>query len=159
MELCGRLPELVRGAADGLDEAQLTWAPAAGANTIAWLIWHIARVEDHQVGEVAGAQQRYVVDGWHEHFGRGPDEQDHGYGHSAADVASVHGTAAELIGYFDAVHARTVDYLGDLAAADLDRVVDEHWEPPVTLGVRLVSVIDDCLQHAGQAAYVRGLLA
>jgi hypothetical protein len=41
--------------------------------------------------------------------------------------------------------------------ADLDRVVDKRWDPPVTLGVRLVSVVDDDAQHVGQAAYVRGL--
>ena len=36
-------------------------------------------------------------------------------------------------------------------------MVDEHWDPPVTAGVRLVSVIGDALQHLGQAAYVKGL--
>ena len=40
-----------------------------------------------------------------------------------------------------------------------DRVVDRTWDPPVTLGVRLVSILDDDTQHAGQAAYVRGLLS
>ena len=59
----------------------------------------------------------------------------------------------------DAVHARTVAFLEGVSAEDLDRVVDERWDPPVTLGVRLVSVLDDDLQHAGQAAYARGLLA
>ena len=42
--------------------------------------------------------------------------------------------------------------------ADLERVVDTSWDPPVTLGVRLISVISDDLQHAGQAAYAAGLL-
>ncbi len=42
---------------------------------------------------------------------------------------------------------------------DLDRVVDKRWNPPVTLGVRLVSILNDDVQHVGQAAYVRGLLA
>ena len=55
--------------------------------------------------------------------------------------------------------ARTRSFLGSLTADDLDRVVDEAWDPPVTLGVRLVSIADDDIQHAGQAAYVRGLLA
>lgn len=158
VELAGRLPELVRGAVEGLDHERLTWAPAEGANTIAWLAWHLARVEDHQVNEVAGTSQCYVLDGWSERFGRGADEQDLGYGHTAADVASVRGSAADLIAYHDAVHAKTVGYLRGLRASDLDRVVDDRWDPPVTLGVRLASVLDDCLQHAGQAAYVRGLL-
>ncbi len=45
-----------------------------------------------------------------------------------------------------------------LQPADLDVVVDERWDPPVTLGVRLVSVVNEVNQHVGQAAYVRGLL-
>jgi uncharacterized damage-inducible protein DinB len=158
VELYGRLPDLVREAVEGLDQEQLAAAPGEGANTIAWLVWHLTRVQDHHIAEVTDAEQRYLADGWHERFGRGPDPQDHGYGHSAADVASVRGTADDLIGYHTAVHARTIDYLSDLTPGALDRVVDESWDPPVTLGVRLASLISDCLQHAGQAAYVRGLL-
>lgn len=158
VELFGRLPDLVGEAVEGLDPEQLATAPAEGANTIAWLIWHLTRVQDHHVSELNGWEQRYLADGWHERFGRGPDEQDHGYGHTPADVASVHGSAAELRGYYDAVHDRTMGYLQGLTPADLDRVVDERWDPPVTLGVRLASLVSDCLQHAGQAGYVRGLL-
>lgn len=158
LELYGRLPGLVSEAVDGLDESALTSAPREGANTIAWLVWHLTRVQDHHIAELAEADQRYLAEGWHERFGRGPDPQDHGYGHDAADVASVRGTAADLMGYHQAVQARTVDYLAGLTAGDLDRVVDESWDPPVTLGVRLASLVSDCLQHAGQAAYARGLL-
>jgi uncharacterized damage-inducible protein DinB len=159
VELYGRLPDLVGAAVDGCSDEELTAAPAAGANTIAWLVWHLTRVQDHHIAEVAGGEQRYLADGWHERFGRGPDEQDHGYGHTAADVASVHGTAADLTGYHAAVHELTMGYLTGLTADDLDRIVDDRWDPPVTLGVRLASLVSDCLQHAGQAAYVRGLLA
>ena len=158
VELFGRMPDLVAEAVDGLSPEQLATAPAEGANTIAWLIWHLTRVQDHHVSELNDWEQRYLADGWHERFGRGPDDQDHGYGHTAADVASVRGTAEELRGYYDAVHERTIGYLGGLTPADLDRVVDERWDPPVTLGVRLASLVSDCLQHAGQAGYVRGLL-
>ena len=158
VELYGRLPDLVASAVDGLDEGRLTTAPAPGANTIAWLIWHLTRVQDHHISELNGWEQRYLADGWHERFGRGPDEQDHGYGHTPADVASVHGTAGDLVGYYGAVHDRTIGYLAGLTPAALDEIVDERWDPPVTLGVRLASLVSDCLQHAGQAAYVRGLL-
>ncbi len=158
VELVGRMPDLVHEAVDDLDVGVLTTAPGDGANTIAWLIWHLTRVQDHHISELNESEQRYLADGWHERFGRGPDEQDHGYGHTAADVASVRASAKDLVGYFDAVHARTIDYLGGLSPADLDAVVDERWDPPVTLGVRLASLVSDCLQHVGQAAYVRGLL-
>jgi len=63
-----------------------------------------------------------------------------------------------LTGYLDAVHERTVAFVSGLSADDLDRVVDTRWDPPVTLGVRLVSVIDDDLEHLGQAAFSKGLL-
>jgi uncharacterized damage-inducible protein DinB len=158
VELYGRLPDLVREAVDGLDDAQLAAAPSEGANTIAWLIWHLTRVQDHHISELVDVDQRYLADGFHERFGRGPDPQDHGYGHTAADVASVRATAADLLAYYDAVHARTIDYLSDLTPSALDQVVDEGWDPPVTLGVRLASLVSDCLQHAGQAAYARGIL-
>ena len=159
VELYGRLPDLVDEAVEGLDDATLLRAPAEGANPIAWLIWHLTRVQDHHISELCETEQRYLADGWHERFGRGPDPQDHGYGHTAEDVASIRGSADDLLGYYDAVHERTVGFLGRLQPSDLDAVVDEAWDPPVTMGVRLASLVSDCLQHAGQAAYVRGLLA
>jgi uncharacterized damage-inducible protein DinB len=159
LEEYGRLPEIVRGAVDGLTADQLTARPGPGANTIAWLVWHLTRVQDHHTSELLGEEQVYLRDGWHERFGRGPDPEDHGYGHNAEDVASVRpGSSDELFGYFDAVHARTTTYLGGITSSDLDEVVDDRWDPPVTLGVRLASILTDDLQHAGQAAYVRGLL-
>ncbi|MFP5256459.1 MAG: mycothiol transferase [Acidimicrobiia bacterium] len=159
VEEFGRLPELVREAVADLDADQLATAPAPGANTVAWLVWHLTRVQDHHLSEVMGVDQLYLTEGWHERFGRGPDPEDHGYGHTPADVASVRpGSGDELVAYFDAVHDRTIGFLQGLSQAELDRVVDERWDPPVTLGVRLVSVLADDLQHAGQAAYLRGLL-
>ncbi|MET0727012.1 MAG: DinB family protein [Acidimicrobiales bacterium] len=159
VEEFGRLPDLVREAVDGLVPEQLCSSPGEGANSVAWLVWHLTRIQDHHIAELRGSDQLYLADAWHERFGRGPDPQDHGYGHTADDVASVRpASGEELIGYYDAVHARTLDYLGGLSASDLDRIVDERWDPPVTLGVRLVSVLSDDLQHAGQAAYVHGLL-
>jgi len=155
----GRLPEGLHAVVDGLDVELLTAAPLPGANTIAWLVWHLTRVQDHHVSELLGDEQLYLADGWHERFGRGPDPEDHGYGHTAADVATVRPASAEdLRTYYDAVHARTLAYLEGLSQADLDRVVDDRWDPPVTLGVRLVSILSDDLQHVGQAAYARGIL-
>jgi hypothetical protein len=159
VEEFGRLPDIIRAATDGLDADQLATAPGAGTNTVAWLIWHLTRIQDHHVSELLDAEQRYLSEGWHERFGRSADPQDHGYGHTEEDVASVRPASGDdLVGYYDSVHARTIEYLGGLASADLDRVVDERWDPPVTLGVRLTSILSDDLQHAGQAAYVRGLL-
>lgn len=156
----GRLPDLVRGAVEGLSAQQLTWAPAPGANTVGWLVWHLTRVQDGHVAElIDGAEQLWVTGDWAGRFGLDPDPDNTGYGHTAAQVQQVRPDGPEaLIGYFEAVSARTLDWLGTLTEQDLDRVVDEAWDPPVTLGVRLVSVLDDDAQHVGQAAYVRGLI-
>ena len=159
LELYGRIPPLARHAVDGVDLARLTEAPAPNANTIAWLVWHLARVQDLHVAEILGTDQIWTGDDWARRFGLDPDPSNTGYGHSAEDVASVRPEQPDvLLEYLDAVDRRTRTMLQGVSPADLDRVVDRRWDPPVTLGVRLVSIADDSLQHAGQAAYVRGLI-
>jgi uncharacterized protein DUF664 len=159
LELYGRIPPLAHDAIAGLDVDLLTEAPAPGANTIAWLVWHLTRVQDHHVAELLDRQQVWEDGTWAQSFGLEPEPSNTGYGHSAAEVVTLHPEApSALLDYLGAVDARTRGMLEGLVADDLERIVDRRWHPPVTLGVRLVSVADDCLQHAGQAAYVRGLL-
>ena len=159
VEAYDRLPELVRSAVEGLSPDQLRSAPAPGANPVGWLVWHLARVQDHHVSEVLGDEQLWIRDGWAARFGRDPHPGDTGYGHTPEQVAALHpGGGAVLVDYYEAVAARTRGFLTTLDPADLDRVVDDRWDPPVTLGVRLVSVLDDDVQHVGQAAYVRGMM-
>lgn len=149
----------LRDALDGRSADQLTARVGPEANTIAWLAWHLLRVQDDHVAEVAGADQVWTADGWADRFDLPFDASATGYGFSADDVAAVRVESAELLlGYAAAVHERTAAFLRGLSDSDLDRVVDENWDPPVTLGARLVSVLSDDLQHVGQAAYVRGLL-
>jgi hypothetical protein len=155
----GRIHEEVQAVVDGLDEEQLAARPDPDANSIAWLVWHLSRVQDDHVLGVLGEEQVYTAGGWVARFGLPFDPAAHGYGHTSKDVAAVRGISAQLLaGYQEAVHQATVALLGPLGDADYDRVVDERWDPPVTLGVRLVSVLADGLQHVGQAAYVRGLI-
>jgi len=159
LELYGRIPPLAQQAVDGVDVAQLTESPAPGANTMAWLVWHLARVQDHHVSELLSEEQLWVSGDWARRFGLEPDPSNTGYGHSTLEVAAVRPESAEvLVEYLSVVDIRTREMLTGLSPADLDRVVDRRWDPPVTLGVRLVSIADDCLQHVGQAAYVRGSL-
>jgi uncharacterized damage-inducible protein DinB len=155
----GRIQEHLRPAVEGLSPEQLEYRPAPDANSIAWLAWHLARIQDDHIAEVAGTQQVWTTQGWFDRFGLPFDPSATGYGFTSEQVAQVRGVTADLLlGYSAAVHARTVEFLRGLADDDLDRVVAERWEPPVTLGVRLVSVLSDDLQHVGQAAYVRGSL-
>jgi hypothetical protein len=157
-EAFGRIHGVVVGAVRGLTEEQLTFRPAGRGNSIAWLVWHLTRIQDDHVADVAGTEQAWTADGWAERFGLAFPPAETGYGHSGAEVAAIRVSADLLLGYHESVFGRTVKYVQGLGEADLDRVVDEHWDPPVTLGVRLASVISDDLQHGGQAAYVRGLL-
>ncbi|MGB3439000.1 MAG: DUF664 domain-containing protein [Actinophytocola sp.] len=155
-DVFGRIREIVHDAVDGLTEDQLTHRPEPSANSIAWLVWHLTRIQDDHIAEVAGTEQTWPA--WADRFGLPFSLGDTGYGHDASAVGAVRVAADLLLGYHDATHARTVEYVSGIADDDLGRVVDERWDPPVTLGVRLVSVVSDDLQHAGQAAYVRGLL-
>src|SRR5208283_5982572 len=156
LELYGRIPPLAQQAIDGVDLACLTEPPVPGANTMAWLVWHLTRVQDHHVAELLGEDQVWVSSDWARRFGLEPDPSNTGYGHSEVEVATVRPENPDvLIEYLDVVDRRTRVMLEGLSPEDLDRVVDRRWDPPVTLGVRLVSIADDSLQHVGQAAYAR----
>ncbi|WP_146075742.1 DUF664 domain-containing protein [Streptomyces sp. Ru62] len=155
----GRIQEEVHAALDGLGPDELHHRPAAGANSIAWLVWHLTRVQDDHVADAFDLDQVWLAQGWEKRFGLDLPQHDIGYGHTPAKVAKVRVESADLLtGYYDAVHEQTLGCLRGLAAKDLERIVDERWDPPVSLGVRLVSVLSDDLQHVGQAAYLRGLL-
>ena len=158
LELYGRIPPLARQAVEGLDLDELATPPAPGTNPIAWLIWHLARVQDDHVAEILDSDQLWTTGDWARRFGLDPDPSNTGYGHDPGDVAAVRPEEPRvLLEYLDAVSDRTRTMLQGLTPDDLDRIVDRSWDPPVTFGVRLVSIADDSLQHAGQAAYVRGL--
>ena len=154
----GRIREEVHGVLDGTSRAVLTYRPDPDANSIAWLVWHLTRIQDDHVADVAGAEQRWLAADWRERFGLPFAPGATGYGQSSDEVAAVQAPAELLLGYLDAVTAQSLSYLKSVTDDDLDRIVDTNWDPPVTLGVRLISVLSDGLQHAGQAAYVRGVV-
>lgn len=149
-----QVPDVVRG----LDVDQLAWRPDEGANSLAWLVWHLTRIEDDHVAEVAGTEQVWTASGWYDRFALPFPPQVHGWGQSEDEVAQVRVAADLLAGYHAATAERAIEYVETLTPADLDRVVDERWDPAVTLGVRLVSVVCEVNQHVGQAAYLRGLI-
>jgi uncharacterized damage-inducible protein DinB len=153
-----RIRQTVLGVLDGLSDSQLDHRPAPDANSIAWLVWHLTRVQDDHMADAAGTEQVWTTQGFADRFGLPLDVTDTGYGHTSEEVGHVHASAALLGEYLTAVHQATTSYVAGLTEDDLDRVVDTRWDPPVTLGVRLVSVANDDAQHAGQAAYVRGLV-
>jgi uncharacterized protein DUF664 len=154
-----RIAASVEQAVSGLGRDQLAARPAPSTNSIAWLVWHLTRIQDDHLAGAFGHEQVWTGDGWIERFALPFDPTATGYSHSSDEVGAVRADGALLVDYHRAVHQRTSECLSGLRDPDLQRVVDESWDPPVTLGVRLVSVVTDDLEHAGQAAYVRGLLA
>jgi hypothetical protein len=152
-----RLIEHVDELTDGLTDAEANYRPTPSANSIAWLIWHSARVQDIQLAPIAGVEQVWTADGWADRFGLDLPRDDSGFGHGPDDVAKVRAPADLLAGYYRAVHTLTLEFVAGVTAADLERIVDRRWDPPVTASSRIVSIVDDCAQHLGQAAYLRGI--
>ena len=153
----GRVREIVHNVLDGLAEADLLYRVDPAANSICWQVWHLTRVQDDHVAAASGLIQVWLA-GFQERFGLPLDAADIGYGHSADQVAAVRAHADLLAEYHDATYEQTISFVSTLTEADMARVVDRYWDPPVTMAVRLVSVLSDDLQHAGQAAFIRGLI-
>jgi hypothetical protein len=151
----GRVRELVIDLTDGLTDEIASYRPDPAANSIAWLIWHLSRVQDDHLADLAQVEQ--VWPEWRDRFGLPFSVWATGYGHGPEDVAAVRVSSDLLGGYHQAVHELSLRYVDGITDAELDRIVDTRWDPPVTAAVRLVSVIGDTMQHLGQAAYVRGL--
>ncbi len=159
-----RLIEHVGEVTDGLSEEVSCWRPTPEANSIAWLLWHSARCQDMQLCDVAGVEQVWTSEGWERRFALDLPHSDApgydiGYGHAPEDVGKVRPPVELLVGYYRAVHKVTLEYVATVESEELERIVDRRWNPPVTASARLVSIIDDCAQHLGQAAYVRGIAA
>jgi hypothetical protein len=157
LDAFGRIRGTVEATLEGLDDGSLVRRPAGTGNSVAWLIWHLSRVEDAQVSSAAGMDQVWTSQDFAARFDLPLSARDTGYGHSSEQVDAVSAPPELLLEYYDAVHRQTVEFVETLTDEDLDRIIDKRWDPPVTLGVRLVSTIADCLQHVGQAAYAKGL--
>ncbi|MEX2486867.1 MAG: DinB family protein [Nitriliruptoraceae bacterium] len=153
-----RITQVVRQSLDGLAADALTWQPEPDANHIGWLVWHLTRIQDDHIAELAERPQVWQQNDWPTRFGFASDTLETGHGHTAAQVAALRPeSVTTLLDYHERVASGTQAFLGSLTAEDLDRIIDTSYDPPVTMGVRLVSVIADNLQHAGQARYLRGI--
>ena len=152
-----RVHALIPVLLDGLDRDDVLWRPDPGSNSIGWLIWHLTRVEDDHLADIGGKEQVWST-GWRERFALPYPDNAHGYGMTPADVAAFDVSSVDLLKeYAGAVAAQTTEVVRALSDADYERVIDTRWDPPVTVAVRLVSVMNEVAQHVGQAGYVRGL--
>ena len=155
-----RLPGYLSNVLKGLSQDNLDWQPRPDCNSIGWLTWHLTRQQDAQIASLMNEQQLWLSDGWASKFSRPPDPDDIGFGHTPEQVSSFKSPDIQtMLDYHHAVLERTKRYLITLSPTDLDRELDEPWFQPLpTVGVRLISILDDGLLHAGQAAYIRGLI-
>lgn len=155
----GRIVELLEHVLDGLTQDDLNWQPRDDCNSMGWLVWHLTRQQDAQIASLTGDDQLWVRDGWHAKFDRPADPRDVGFGHTPEQVAAFKSPDTKtLLEYHRAVLERSKRYFLTLSKTDLDRELNEPFFKPLpTVGVRLISIMDDAVIHAGQAAYVRGL--
>ena len=154
----GRVNRTLHRSLEGAPVEMVCKMPTPGTNSMAWLAWHLTRVQHDHVSDLAGLPQLWTSGGWHAKFGMAADDGETGNGHTLEQVAALQVDAVEvLLGYNDAVYERSKAYLAGLSPKDLDRVLDEpRYDPMPTVGVRLVSVVSDNTQHAGQIGYLRG---
>lgn len=155
----GRLPEFLESVLKGLTQDDLDWQPRDDCNSIGWLVWHLTRQQDAQIAALLGEDQLWIKDGWHSKFGHPADPRDIGFDNTPEQVSAFRTPDTQtLLNYHRAVVERTKRYLLTLSKTDLDRELNEPmFQPLPKVGVRLISILDDSLLHAGQAAYVRGL--
>jgi hypothetical protein len=159
VDALGRIRQIVHRVVQGLTPEELAFRIDDEANSIAWLVWHLTRIQDDHIADVADVEQVWTSGGWAKRIALPFDHSATGYGHSSDDVAAVRVDSGELLTeYHDAVYEQTLRFVESLEDADFARIVDESWDPPVSLGVRLVSVVSDDLQHCGQATFVRGIV-
>lgn len=156
----GRVLQMMQRALDGMTQDDLNEQPKPDCNSMGWLAWHLTRVQDDHIADLMGKEQMWIKEKWHAKFSRAPEAKDIGFGHTPEQVAAFRSPDVDtILAYHRAVLERSKRYISSLSMDDLDRELNEPWYQPLpTVGVRLVSVMSDCLQHVGQIAYIRGLL-
>jgi hypothetical protein len=138
-----------------LSETELAQEPHP---SIGWLAWRLTRVMDNNASRLAGKKQLWVADGWGERFGMTPSPYDFGRSaaHSREQVRAFRASAGLLLAYHDAVYERMKNYLGGLSAEELARQIDaDRYQPPPTIAVRLISVLENAMVNQGQIGYLK----
>ena len=159
LDALARVRDMVRDALKDLSAEELLAPPRPH---IAWLVWHLTRVQDTNFSALMERPQLWIAGGWHQRFQMPADPKDYGSGHRQTRAQVEAFTVTDkplLLEYLDAVFAQTKDYLGAVSNDDLNRVLNEpQYQPLPTLSVRLASVINCNTRHAGQIEYLRGLV-
>lgn len=152
--------KFINEALEGLTPEELRVKPGPDSNPIGWLVWHFSRTQDNHVSGMTGWPHIYLTEKWYLKFDREGEESDRGRGHTTEQVDALRAPNVEtLLGYYNAVRAKTTRFLSELTIDDLDRQVPEvRGNGMVPLATRLTAILVDNIQHTGQVAYLRGLI-
>jgi hypothetical protein len=153
--------DVLQRGVDGLTVEQLKLQPASSdANPIGWLAWHLTRAQDRMFSMLMNKEQAWFGEGWHSKFGVA-DPQAPFSGVSADEVRAFDPVSSELlVAYYQAVRVYRTKYLESITAEELAKPAPSvPNRPDSTVGETLARVCSDNVQHAGQIAYVRGILS
>ena len=154
-----RIFEILDPALKGVSQGELNQQPKPDTNSLGWTIWHLARGQDAQIADLAITDQLWIKDGWHKKFNRAADPSDTGFGDTSEQVAAFKSpTAKVMLEYCHAVVTASLRYLKSVDEKELNRTLDEPYDPKPTVGTRIVSIMADSLIHAGEVSYIRGLI-
>ncbi|MFC1994682.1 DinB family protein [Chloroflexota bacterium] len=144
-------------ALDGLTQEEAAWSPRAECNSIAFISWHIARVEDFFVNRALQRKDElYESEGWQEKLGTPPKEV--GYQYTVGQLCAWPVPQLEVLrAYADSVREKTLAFLKHLAPARLSEVPRPDRSPD-SIGVTLGRISTEIALHVGQIAYLRGML-
>lgn len=160
-----RVSEGIETLLESAEPRMLRFRASNSANPVAWLIWHLSRVQDDHftflaraLDPAAEAEQRWIANDWVSRFNLPYRRLDTGFGHSSDQVADFGMYDGQYLrGYHLDVHRQAMDILGTLHESDLGVVIDRRWDPPVTAAARLVSILGETTAHLAQAEFVRGI--
>ncbi|MCH6545462.1 MAG: DUF664 domain-containing protein [Deltaproteobacteria bacterium] len=158
LDAFGRVRDTLQSALADLTAEELIREPHP---PIGWLAWRLTRVQDSQLSRLAGIEEAWIADSWHERFNMPLNATDYGPGltHTREQVAAFRAPDAQtLLDYYDTVYVRSKTYLATVTPQELDRELNEpRYQPLPTVAVRLVSIITSDTQICGQILYFRSL--
>ena len=119
--LIEHVDELTNDLSDEVAFYRPTTVSGQQANSIAWLIWHSARITDAQLAHIAAIEQVWFRDGWVDRFALDLPRDAHGYGHTPDEVGKVRAPGNLLKGYYHAVHRMSLEYVAGVTDEELAR--------------------------------------
>jgi hypothetical protein len=147
----------LKGKLKGLVDSELRWQASLESNTIIWLVWHMARVEDIWINQVVSEGETvWDSQGWAGKTGVHLD--GNGFGHTPDDVRAFPDCDVNtLVEYFDAVREGSFSVIDGLSDEDIasERV---RRDSPITIGWILGHVLVEESQHVGHVGFIRGMI-